>query len=161
NHDRQHEEDQQTVSYLAYFHGKRAEGLYADFSKAEQSDPQVQIAEASALNIVGVALERVAQTWAIPNAPAPNSDTTSEPLPWNCSGFVVQENLNPESTKQSFPRSPYSEAALQYYRRAVELQPNDAVLRCNLASASWAIGDHQPMQSLALSDQAHTYLADE
>ena len=143
--------------YLDYFYGKRAEHLYA-------GDPNANVAEAYALDGLGVLFDSTVQTSHKdpPELPADVPGSTAEAARWHCSvGTVFFEGIGPEGqiVQRFLSRSPYSGSALKYYLRALALQPEDPVIRCNYASAAYSQGNLQPMMDLDMDDHAHLQTA--
>jgi hypothetical protein len=138
---------------LAYFYCQRAAGLYAKLRASEETEQQSRTDEATVLNEIGVILENS----------RPAAETRSEALDWHCSASTIDaENLKPDGQigERTIRRYPYTRTALRYYERARYLLPDDQVIRCNLATASYAIGDGRPMKVLENDAAARRQLAD-
>jgi len=71
---------------------------------------------------------------------------------WVCVDHDPKEN-------KPFAYNPaYAYSALNYYQKALDLQPQDNVIRCNAALAALLLGQDQRMQELNQSAQAHYVL---
>lgn len=84
-------------------------------------------------------------------------ETPDNPENWHCSGKTIagadpedfkQEGSRITITKRQVWRSPYLPQALEYYEQTRELAPDDARIRCNLASTAYARGNFEPMRQL-------------
>jgi hypothetical protein len=73
--------------------------------------------------------------------------------------WMAGSGRDPNEEKNRFFYHPaYASAALSYYQRALDLQPQDSVIRCNAAVAALLVGQDQPMSALKQSAQAHYVL---
>ena len=100
--------------YLAYFYCFKSHTLLERLPKDQQSQDKIRQADASALNNLGVIIMNM------------GNSRSMETQKWFCLGrdFGVL-NYHP----------PYIAAALKYYERALDLQPQESVIRCNEAIA--------------------------
>ncbi len=133
---------------LAYFYCQQAERLYQELPSALRSTPSIKQAEASVLTLLGIILSKTENIYfTFPG------DT------WVCyaSYFDNQGQILPPRIYYSV----YQPAALQYHQRALALQPDDTVIRCNAASSAYALGNPQLLEELANSPETHLILADD
>jgi tetratricopeptide (TPR) repeat protein len=140
---------------LGYFYCQQAERLYTELSPALRSDLRIQQAEAQVLNLLGVVLEERQPNWKV--------ETVDTATDWHCAWqTIVAETMSPDGvvTERLRLHSPYSRAAHSYYERALALQPKDLDIRCNAASAAYALGDASAMSTLQADAGAHLALGD-
>ncbi|MGC2403832.1 MAG: hypothetical protein WA510_28825 [Acidobacteriaceae bacterium] len=136
------------VIRLAYFHCRRAEEVIAQFPVSLRDMPLNRQNEASAINAMGLSLTMQLGSFG----------TTD----WICSAdsadigaLDAQGRLN-----ESIQVGPLLRAASRYFTLAQTLQPDDQIIACNAALASYGLGDEGPMQRLELSPDAHLSLGD-
>jgi tetratricopeptide (TPR) repeat protein len=135
-------------SRVVYFYCKRAEELYGRLPESLRGDPSIRTAEALALNMLGLLLER---TEAVRH---------KRKSAWHCSADGEwNEDEDGSGVLQSVRLGPYTAGALRYYRRAAVLLPQDQNIRCNVARTAWAMGDPGPMDQLRDSAGARVNLA--
>jgi tetratricopeptide (TPR) repeat protein len=132
----------------AYFYCKRAARLYAGLPPLVLSDRRLADAQAAILDALGVVLENA----------EPRRDTVAQEGDWTCRARVV-DSIG-ATRPPTLVRSAYAQAARRYYERALALQPNDLVVRCNAASTAYLLGDKHPMQTLESTSEAHQALAE-
>jgi len=120
--------------YIAYFYCFKSHTLLERLPQDQQSLDKIRQADASALNNLGVIIY----------GKGFSKKRTIEG--WVCSG----------GAKNDFLYDPaYVNAALRYYQKALELQPQDSVIRCNAAIAALLLDQGQRMSELKQSAQAH------
>ena len=86
-------------------------------------------AHAYALNLVGVVLESISFV-----------DVNIDLVPWTCIRGKFEVGI--------ISKSSYAAQAAAYYRRAIEADPRDPVIHCNLAYAMLSTGDATHMESI-------------
>jgi tetratricopeptide (TPR) repeat protein len=121
--------------YLAYYYCKQAAALYASLSAATRAKPAIKTGEASVLHTLGMTVGRLQRHPFMGKRPE-----------WDCWRGILQQ-------------SPYSHAALRYYRRALALLPDDHRIRCSAARTAYVLGDPEPLQRLDADPGAHVSLA--
>ena len=65
---------------------------------------------------------------------------------------------DPKENKTYSYKLAYASSALSYYQKALELQPQDSVIRCNAALTALLLGHGSTMKELNQSAQAHYVL---
>lgn len=136
---------------VSFYYAQRALSIYANVRQPLRSDPQIRRAQATVLNDIGVGLQWYNVTHTV------NDDTT-----WHCTAeTVLPEHVRPDGVVflRGMYRGPLLPAALDYYRQARSLNHYDPVIRCNVAEASYALGDRRQMSALARDAGMHSYVA--
>jgi tetratricopeptide (TPR) repeat protein len=123
--------------YIAYFYCFKSHTLLERLPKDQQSLDKVRQADASALNNLGVIIYYR------------DTSTPKRIDDWVC---------DPKENKTYSYNLAYASSALNYYQKALELQPQDSVIRCNAALTALLLGNHQRMIELRQSAQAHYVL---
>jgi hypothetical protein len=140
--------------YLTYFYAVRAQHIFSHLPAAAISDQEVQTQEISPFQAGNlIALGAVLESTGIVLTTKMGSG------PWHCDANTVpNEGVTNDGkiTQRTTWRSPYSKAALRLYRRAFYLQPDDPVVRCVFATASYSLDKPQPMKDL--EDDARSHL---
>jgi tetratricopeptide (TPR) repeat protein len=138
---------------LAYYYCKFAEHLYNSLP-ASKKGSDAKVAKAAVLDMVGVILDS-------PNDMGSRSDRV-----WQCDPNMIQkvppaEQWKPKPLQFDLRRGPHVRNALRYYHRALDLTPDDLVIRCNIANAELSIGNKKPMEELENDATAHLQVAEE
>jgi tetratricopeptide (TPR) repeat protein len=133
---------------LAYFHCDRAEELLARLPASLREMPLNRQNEASAINNMGIALY--------------NQESEFPSTDWICSedSFDVDGITTDEPKSSRVLVGPRTRVAMRYFNLAEELQPDDQVIACNAALASYGLGDKAPMERLEQNPAAHLNLGD-
>jgi tetratricopeptide (TPR) repeat protein len=126
--------------YIAYFDCIKSHTLLERLPPDQQSLDKIRQADASALNNLGVIIY----------GKGFSKKRTMEG--WFCAGEAQNE----------LPYDPayadYAEAALGYYQKALDVQPQDSVIQCNAAIVALLLDRSQRMRELEQSAQAHYVL---
>jgi tetratricopeptide (TPR) repeat protein len=133
---------------IAYFYCKQASMLYHQLALTLPNDPLVKQSEASVYNTLGVLLNRIE-----------SGGYEFEADEWSC--YTKYVTAGDELMPFPIYHSRHSETALVYYERALALQPNDRIIRCNAASTAWALGNKDPLNELINDPNVHLELAEE
>ena len=141
--------------HAAYFDCQQADRFYTALLAARPEDVRVRAARASVLASVGLLLEQ--------HGP---QRKRREVVGWQCSADAVDPTtLMPNaSVTRSVHVGRFTRHALRYYQHALELLPDDTVLRCREATAALALGasrfeGEQLMRALKNVAAAHLTLA--
>jgi tetratricopeptide (TPR) repeat protein len=136
---------------VSFYYAQRALSIYATIRQPLRSDPQIRRAQASVLNDIGVGLQWYHAT-----------DTIDDDTTWHCTAeTVLPEHVRSDGVifLRDLYHGPLLSAALDYYRQAHSLNHYDPVIRCNVAEASYALGDPKQMAILARDAGIHNYAA--
>jgi len=144
----------QSNRVLAYYYCKFAEHLYNSLPAASKNGPDAKAAKAAVLDMVGVIVDS-----------SSNIGSRSDRV-WQCDSNMIErvppdEHWKPRPVQTVLQGGPQTRKALRYYRRALDLTPDDLVIRCNIANAELSIGNKKPMEELENEATAHLQLAEE
>ena len=152
------EEQRYQDAYRAFFYCGKAEYLYSQVSAASRADSQVATGEANALYLLGYTLQLAGRQKIRILKPAAGQ---SEPA-WHCSAHTVRDgDIGEDGTirQRRVWDSLFARESLAYYRRAKAILPQDPVIGCAMASATFASGDGAAMEQLAANASPHMELA--
>jgi len=136
-------DDNENSDYLAYFYCFKSHTLLERLPQDQQSQDKIRQADASALNNLGVIIY------------GRGSSTTKRIEGWYCQGRELNKAGNDLVSPNLSYHPAYVSAALQYYEKALSLQPQDNVIRCNAATAALLQDQDKRMWELEQIAQAH------
>lgn len=154
-----------TSSYAAYYYCKRAEWELAKLPQDQQVDPTIRKLKASILQQQGSVLID-----ALSDAPSMNKRGSEgkhrqkkSEKDWLCSaGRIADEHTYDGGTNiREIKDSTYLAEAAEYFNRAEVAAPDDPGIRCDVATAAYALHDSEPMEKLENDPAQHLSLARE
>jgi len=134
--------------YTVHFYCKQATQLYNRLPPRLKADPQVRFGQAVALDYLGNDFYTIYKT---ESELEPKQEGNKAESLWRC--YITSENVPSPSAQH-----PYLRFSLKYHQQALKLLPENATLRCNVASDSLELGDRDPMEQLNDIAEAHREL---
>lgn len=131
--------DQRANAIVSFYHCAVGARSLTDIS-VRQAEGSLHEQEANALNTMGVLT-----TWI-----GRDIDSSVERHELGCSAYSFDLGADGDKTDKPFVSQPSAghAAARTFFRAAVEQQPDDPVLRCNLAESELALDNAHPMERL-------------
>jgi tetratricopeptide (TPR) repeat protein len=141
--------------YLAYYYCRRADAIYDMLPAQLTSDPDTKSLQAAIFNMLGVVIDDTTET----NEVSGN---------WQCNAEAIvrvdipTEGVGLTPVPMHHPRrpGPNTRHALGYYSRALQLTPEDDILRCNVAATAEALDNTAPMEQLRQDASMHELLGE-
>ncbi|HEY6249634.1 MAG TPA: hypothetical protein VI685_06710 [Candidatus Angelobacter sp.] len=162
------DEDGRPRLYVPYFYCSRAQALFLRLSAAQRLDPDEKKLQAKILNFLGMTLDyhRHGEYTVLP---VDRSDTIAlrpkSPKSWSCWHRAIDEkDLGPDGSISQIRNlgSRTTRAALRYYRESLRLDPDEANVKCNAATAEAYLdaNDMDSMKRLATDPHVRFMLAE-
>lgn len=146
-------EEGPSAFYLPYFYCSAAAALGSRTPIVDQ-DVQERTVGAAVLNLIGVSLDLHHQN---------HREFDINEMPWSCAAGAIHPGDLKEDGSVSrwfIYGSRLSSFSLKYYRRSLELSPDDPAVRCNFAtSMAYFRGNSQEMQNVSGVGSVHLSLA--